>query len=297
MTTSYTLSGSFRDIVGSEARGLMAFVDTNLGADALVDYDNNLVRLPGLARIPVNDDGTFSISLIATNSSGTNVPNGDLRWIVYAAWKGPEEAHRWSSGFFELTSSLNLSDAVPTAGTPPTTGGGGGGGTNLRGYTTELTDPTNDRLAWVSIRHDGSTTSDWPNRWQWEWVEQNGAKHLVNWVNEYGEQRHTPARPSTVGWRLFLKDLPSDPTRTTPAWQVVDDRTNRTPVVEIDEKGLRAVNLPSAVVQLEPGDPVPTGTPEGAVIMRRGATRVLVLNVDAPVPEGTPPGTLIVRHA
>lgn len=122
MTTSHTLTGDLRDL-GLEDPNAQVWLGTNLGPnDALVDLDNNLIALRGRKRIPLTGTA-FSIDLIATNSTGTNIDAGSLRYIVYVEYRsaGPRPSREtWNSGYFELTGNLDLSDAVGTAYLDPT---------------------------------------------------------------------------------------------------------------------------------------------------------------------------------
>ncbi len=116
MTTTHTLTGTLLDLPGvaDTRRIVSAVVSTNLGRFALVDLDNNDVRLPNPTRLTVNADGSFSVDLIATDSAGINVPN-DLRYNVTVTYKDDQGVKRtWSSGYFELTANRDLSDVANT---------------------------------------------------------------------------------------------------------------------------------------------------------------------------------------
>lgn len=118
MTTTFTLTGSIAEALGRpiDPRKVIVTRNTNLGDQALVDLDNNIVYQPGAVRIPVNDDGTFSVPLIATNSTGTNVAGDTLRHIVSIDFPDASGRSRsWNSGFFELTANKDLSDVVGSA--------------------------------------------------------------------------------------------------------------------------------------------------------------------------------------
>lgn len=118
MTTSYTLTGDFNDLLGEEPRITGAWLETNLPAGtALVDLDANKVLLSGPKRITLDASNVFSISLIATNSTGTNVTDGTLRYRVRAQYSdGTGVPRTWESGFFDLTAAADLSDKVGGAG-------------------------------------------------------------------------------------------------------------------------------------------------------------------------------------
>lgn len=122
MSTSYTLTGNIRDLVGDlAAHSAQAYLTSNLGDMALVDLDLNRIRLSGTVRIQLAADGAFSESLIATNSTGTNIGDGSLRYRVTVAYKDASgNRQSWDSGYFELTGNLDLSDAVAMAYLEPT---------------------------------------------------------------------------------------------------------------------------------------------------------------------------------
>lgn len=112
MTTEHTLTGNILDLIGSAdpSRVTLATVDTNLET-ALVDYDNNEVRLAGPKQLSIATDGTFSIDLIATDSTGTNVLDDSLRYVVRVLYKDATGRERsWDTGYFELTADADLSD-------------------------------------------------------------------------------------------------------------------------------------------------------------------------------------------
>src|SRR5690606_20924752 len=66
-----------------------------------------------------------------------------------------------------------------------------------------------DTLGTFTVESDGTATSGWPNRLAWLYKPLGGIAKLVQWINEYGELRITPARSNTVGFRVFAA---SDPT-------------------------------------------------------------------------------------
>ncbi|MBM7518261.1 pyocin knob domain-containing protein [Nocardioides nitrophenolicus] len=119
MTTSYNLTGNIRDLIGETSKSATAYLSTNLGDVALVDLDANQVRLAGSKRIPLAAGGTFTTSLIATNSTGTNISGGTLRYRVTVVYKDPNgQTRTWDSGLFAHTATQDLSDVV-AAGVPP----------------------------------------------------------------------------------------------------------------------------------------------------------------------------------
>lgn len=123
MTTTYALTGDLSTILGLDTprRITSAQIDTNLDTDTpLVDLDNNGVRLPGPESITVGSDGTFSLTLIATNSTGININDGSLRYIVRVAYKDAAGNTRsYSSGYFAHTAAQDLSDVVGTSASGP----------------------------------------------------------------------------------------------------------------------------------------------------------------------------------
>lgn len=117
MTTTYTLTGKFIDVGLDVIAGtkIVATVGTNLARLGLIDLDDDLTGLPRPKRLSVADDGSFSIDLIGTNSTGINVLDGTLRYIVRAEYPdGHGGKINWDSGFFELTANADLSDKAGT---------------------------------------------------------------------------------------------------------------------------------------------------------------------------------------
>lgn len=113
MTTKHFLSGDLRDL-GLDAIGdrrAVVWLVTNLPAGvALVDYDAGQVVLRGRKRIPLTGS-TFLTELIATDSTGTNVPDESLRYGVYVDHYEDGEANKpttWFSGWFTLTEDSTL---------------------------------------------------------------------------------------------------------------------------------------------------------------------------------------------
>lgn len=115
MTTSYTLTGNIKDVVGAGATAVKAAIGTNLGDVALVDIDGQAVHLPKRAPLAIANDGTFTTSLIATNSGGINISDGTLRYILYVSYRDAEGKRRdWDSGYFELVTNTDLSVVAGT---------------------------------------------------------------------------------------------------------------------------------------------------------------------------------------
>lgn len=121
MTTTHTLTGNLSEAIGQPVTGRTVIVtwSTNLGDEPLVDIDNDVTYIPGPVRIHVNDDGTFSVDLIATNSSGTNVPDNSLRYTITAQYWSPAGMKKsWSLRNFALTTDADLSSLIGTADPP-----------------------------------------------------------------------------------------------------------------------------------------------------------------------------------
>lgn len=122
MTTKHTLTGDLGTILDAEARSVFATVRTNLsGTDAaLVDLDAGVVMMRGPERIGLDDGRTFTIDLIATDSTGTNITDGSLRYAVDVSWADATgQKWTWTSGFFEHLADADLSSkAGSTAGLP-----------------------------------------------------------------------------------------------------------------------------------------------------------------------------------
>lgn len=116
MTTTYAFTGNIKSIVGTGATGINAALGTNLGeGTALVDLDNSVLRLPERAPVELAADGTFSESLIASNSAGINILDGNLRYILYLSWRDAQGKRRdWNSGYFALTTNTDLKSVAGT---------------------------------------------------------------------------------------------------------------------------------------------------------------------------------------
>lgn len=119
MTTTHVLTGDLRTLLGTDPQSAVVTVRTNLpGGELLTDYAGGVGPFLGPVRIPLADDMTFSVSLIATDSTGTNVPPGGLRYTVEVQWNDANRQSRfWSSGGFELTADATLASKVGS-GTP-----------------------------------------------------------------------------------------------------------------------------------------------------------------------------------
>lgn len=115
MTTTRTLTGNLSEAIGAPAnsRNVIVTWETNLDNQPLVDLDNDVTYPPRPVRITVEDDGTFSVALIATNSTGINVSDGSLRYRIVAQYWTPAGRKAWfDSGLFPLTADTDLSDVV-----------------------------------------------------------------------------------------------------------------------------------------------------------------------------------------
>lgn len=173
-------------------------------------------------------------------------------------------------------------------------GGGGGGETHthdgevlILGASYVLTAET-DIYTHVQILDDDTDSALWPNRFEFEWKPNaltTVGQHLTSWFNEYGEFRVTPAKDNTVPFRVFSKELSTDAEHsdTVPVMEMVWSRNDRAELwgVMYDgsmySAGSIEIRVPSGPtlqtghIFLEEGDPVPTGTPDGTLIIRYDA--------------------------
>lgn len=63
----------------------------------------------------VASDGTFTTTLLATNSAGINVLDGTLRYVLNVTYRDADGKRRsWSSGYFALTAATDLSGVAGT---------------------------------------------------------------------------------------------------------------------------------------------------------------------------------------
>ncbi len=139
---------------------------------------------------------------------------------------------------------------------------GAGGDANLKANTTALT-PL-EYLWRTQINDDGSSTADWLNRFEVRFQRfppGPGANTfpsvLTFFLNEYGEVRALPAKPSTVALRVFTKEqagsVDHDPSVN--VFEVMSDRDTRVILAGIKPDGtFNAKNVEDKVVT------VPTGT-------------------------------------
>lgn len=136
---------------------------------------------------------------------------------------------------------------------------------------------TNGVLETVTIHDDGTTTSNWVNRWVFQFLENVGGAiaRATTHVNEYGELRVAPAKSNTVAARFFTKIFPNNPTTardmTVPVVELMDDRTTRTSLRgwlgdgTLTRKGIKL----SECVVLGLNEAVPAGLPANTVIVRK----------------------------
>lgn len=106
--------------------------------------------------------------------------------------------------------------------------------------TMVLADPSNDMIAVVTVEGDGSATPGWPNRLELYFTPQGGSPRLVQWWNEFLEQRLKPSSINRVAWRLFAaEDATEWGNRSVddPIWEVMDDPVTRTSLATINKNG------------------------------------------------------------
>lgn len=134
--------------------------------------------------------------------------------------------------------------------------------------------PQTDKITTFTIVDDGSSTSSWPNRLEYQYQPVAGSPHLTFFLNEYQEARVVPAKTTTVPFRLFTKTAAADATHTAAMLQLMDDRTTRTPIYGLDSNGrpllgsTEVVGAHSVVIEFSATTP-PTGTPVGTVVFKK----------------------------
>lgn len=154
-------------------------------------------------------------------------------------------------------------------------GGGGGGSASLvndKAAVSDFDDSTNERFMEFQIHDDGSDTLNWPDRLQFrvESAPNSGLFTRTGGFNEYGEARSDAARINTVASRVHGHQDGS----TGDIFQVRNTRGGTTDMLAVSLAAVKcqvpmtAPNLPPAVLTLQVGEPVPVGTPAGAVIVR-----------------------------
>lgn len=131
----------------------------------------------------------------------------------------------------------------------------------------------------LTVNDDSTSTSGWVNRLRTYFRPVGAAdnmRRLVFYLNEYFELRLIPAKHNTVPFRMFVRDTSTVQSTArdndVPMVQIMDDRTNRTPIFGIYPQGDVRVAageiLTSHVIVLGPVESVPSGTPANTVIVR-----------------------------
>lgn len=123
----------------------------------------------------------------------------------------------------------------------------------------------NQPLTTVTITDDGTPTANWPDRWQWRYQPQGDTPRLVQWTNEYGEQRLIPAKHNTVPFRIFGAPTTTE-THTGPLLEVANNRQDRDTVFSVNQDGdieaagnITAANLGVAGIAVNPETTPPNG--------------------------------------
>lgn len=114
MATRYTLTGNLPGLIGADPDTLVVTISTNL--DGALTTDDGETIPPGEQLVPLSSTGTFAVNPPATNSTGLNVTDGSLRYVIRARKRDASGKRiEWSSGFFTLTGPADLSAKVGTA--------------------------------------------------------------------------------------------------------------------------------------------------------------------------------------
>lgn len=130
----------------------------------------------------------------------------------------------------------------------------------FKGIVTEL-DGSDDQIGAWTVQDDGTSTSNWPNRFEMWFKTVGGVSRRTFLLNEYGEVRIAPAKSNTIPFRVFQKELNTDASRnmSVPLMEVMDDRITRTVIWQLMPDG--TIMLGSQVQRLvsweagsEPGD-------------------------------------------
>jgi hypothetical protein len=148
-----------------------------------------------------------------------------------------------------------------------------------------------EQLASYTIVDDGSSTATWPNRWEWLFDPVSGAAKLVQWVNEYGELRLTPAKDNTVALRIFGRTAPTDGAHSGPVFEIQDNRTDRNTKFGVEEDGDVTSGSISAAGTIQSTGAITRAVPSGPTLQ----TGYVPLATAASIPSGTPTGTPIIR--
>lgn len=137
----------------------------------------------------------------------------------------------------------------------------------------------------ASIVDDGSNTNSWPNRFTVTFQPVTGPDVLTYWINEYGEARATPAKPNTVGHRIFAA---TDAT-------ALAARDAAVPVFEVSSKRNPTAERVTVFGIVKDGGII-IG-PEAGTRLRHGTVLTLTAGQTAAnVPATEPAGTLILRR-
>lgn len=119
----------------------------------------------------------------------------------------------------------------------------------------------------ITVVDDGSSTTNWPNRFSWLFKPSGGIARLVQYVNEYGELRLVSAKTNTVPFRIFGKTAAADAAHTVNLIEVQDARDTRVNVFTVATDGtVAAPNVQDGVVTWPTGsEPSLTGVPDGTL--------------------------------
>ena len=107
------------------------------------------------------------------------------------------------------------------------------------------------------IIDDGTDSTTWPERLTF-WYDPAGsaAEHRTFYLNEYGEVRVASGKPSTVPFRVLVKEGATDPAHNTgvPVMQVMDNRDDRNEMFAVHNNGkVVAPNIGSKVIAVVEG--------------------------------------------
>lgn len=284
------LRGRFIDILGQPVQGFLTFTPT---PKAVLDAAHEVVILPSVRKVTLDEAGAFDVILPATDDPDLN-PSGWTYKVTESLPGGrtysidaPMNADRDLTLVAPVPSSAGDAIVRGEPGADGKDGVDGIDGTNgIDGIdgkdgvvpaTLSLASATGS-ITEVTIVDDGSATGSWPNRWVWMFKPLGLAAQLVQWVNEYGELRLIPAKVNTVALRIFAKQTLADPDHSGPVLEVQDSRVGRNSVWSVDGKGnmtsvgtVTATNIGAKVVVVDKGAQPPAGTPAGSLIVERQA--------------------------
>lgn len=213
------------------------------------------------ATIDVNGD------LILTKKDGTTVNAGNVKEHGQLLGLADDDHPQYaladgSRGSFASTTQGAKADAARK---------------NVNATATIEGGDTNGVVETITIHDDGSNTSNWVNRWVFQFLESvaGAVARATTHLNEYGELRVAPAKYNTTGARFFTKLFPNNPTTardmTVPVVELMDDRTNRNSLRgwlgdgTLTRKGIKL----SECVVLGLSEAVPAGLPANTVIVRK----------------------------